>query len=74
MTCSETAGSSKRLEISGSEEKKTQEKEKKKKEKKKKGQCISPQDDKKGTLFSGSSKMRLLRNVAVPFLWHFLSN
>lgn len=59
VTCSETAGSSKRLEISGSEEKKTQEKEKKKQEKKKKGQCIFPQDDKKGTLFSGSSKMRL---------------
>lgn len=74
VTCSETARSSKRLEISGTEEKKTQEKEKKKKEKKKRGQRIFLQDDRKGTLFSGSSKMRLLRNTAVPFLWHFFSN
>lgn len=57
VACSETARSSKCLEISGTEGKKTQEKEKK--EKKKRGQRIFPQDDKKGTLFSGSSKMRL---------------
>ncbi|XP_075028879.1 lebercilin-like protein [Calonectris borealis] len=48
VTCSETARSSKCLEISGTEEKKTQKKEKKKKEKKKKGQRIFPQDDNKG--------------------------
>lgn len=59
VTCSETVRSSKCLEIQEAEENKTQEKEKKKKEKKKKGQRIFPQDDNKGTLFSGSSKMRL---------------
>nr|XP_009485554.1 PREDICTED: LOW QUALITY PROTEIN: lebercilin-like protein [Pelecanus crispus] len=44
VTCSETARSSKHLEIAGTEEQKTQEKD----EKKKKGQHIFPQDDKKG--------------------------
>ncbi|KAM6287540.1 lebercilin-like protein [Spheniscus humboldti] len=57
VTCSETARSSKRLEISGTEEKKTQEKEKKKKEKKKRGQRIFLQDDKKGGKKSPAEKI-----------------
>ncbi|XP_008938750.1 PREDICTED: lebercilin-like protein [Merops nubicus] len=53
-SCSETARSRKCLEIPGAEEKTRQEK-----EKKKKGQHIFPQDDKKGTLFSGSTGEKL---------------